>query len=105
MTGVCCYGAAALPLVVVLLCGTAHVAGQYSSQGRRGLLTDHFVDLLRFAIRSGLWWVQLGSEGEHPVVVKSAANPLLQEDKPCEAAWWNTELSTIYDPMEARWHM
>ena len=97
----CCGGAAALPLVVVLLCGTAHATGQYS-----GLLTDHFVDPLRFAVRSaGLWRVQLGSEGEYPVVVKSAANPLLQEDKPWEGAWWNTELSTIYDPVEARWHM
>eukprot|EP01052_Picozoa_sp_SAG31_P081150 SAG31_NODE_41026_length_278_cov_0.575419_1_plen_92_part_11 len=92
MRMVACCGAAALPLVVVLLCGAAHAAGQDSSQGRGGLLTDHFVDPLRFAIRSaGLWRVQLGSEGEHPVVVKSAANPLLQEDKPWEAAWWNTE--------------
>ena len=93
-----CYAIVAL---VALLCETAHVAGHKSDHG----VVDHFVDSHRFTILSGGWRVRLGSEGDHPVVIKSTANPLLQEDKPWEAAWWNTELSTIYDPVATRWHM
>ena len=81
------------------------VDAQRAGRGGATLVVDHFVDTLRFTIRSGGWQVRLGSEGDHPVVTKSPANPLLQEDKPWEAAWWNTELSTIYDPVESRWHM
>lgn len=45
----------------------------------------------------GVWSVALGP------VRKSAANPLLEEDKPWEAAWWNTEPSIIHDG--SSWHL
>ena len=74
-------------LVVLLAAGTSA-----QSDGITYLTTDS-----QHVTPVNGWSVQLGP------VRKSAANPLLREDKPWEAAWWNTEPSIEHDG--DTWHL